>query len=128
MKFQDNFLLILKVNESRYKQCGVTPHFFTGQNLLNNIEKINIDIINWEKVFDRIRQKANWLCQYLSMSTNCAIDPDLLFLIDEELSEHWAPCNISCLELEKQVIFTNSKLRYLCSPVIWLVFWLCYQI
>ena len=40
-----------KVNESRYKQRGVTPHFSTGQNLLENIlrEKINIDII--EKSF-----------------------------------------------------------------------------
>ena len=45
------------------------------------------------------------------MSTNCATDPALLFLIDEELSEQWA-----------QVIFTNSKLRYLCSPVIRIVF------
>ena len=30
----------IKVNDSRYKQCGVTPHFSTGQNLLKkNIEK-----------------------------------------------------------------------------------------
>ena len=27
----------LKVNKSRYKQCGVTPHFFIGQNLLKKI-------------------------------------------------------------------------------------------
>ena len=27
----------LKVNESRYKQCGVTPHFSTGQKLLKRI-------------------------------------------------------------------------------------------
>ena len=30
----------VKNNESRYKHCGVIPHFFTGQNLLKkNIEK-----------------------------------------------------------------------------------------
>ena len=28
---------IAKVNESRYKQCGVIPHFPTGQNLLQKI-------------------------------------------------------------------------------------------
>ena len=27
----------VKVNESRHKQCGVTPHFSTGQNLLKKI-------------------------------------------------------------------------------------------
>ena len=31
----DYDLWIPKVNESRYKQCGVTPHFSTGQNLLD---------------------------------------------------------------------------------------------
>ena len=30
-------LLNFKVNESRYKPCGVIPNFFTGQNLLKNI-------------------------------------------------------------------------------------------
>ena len=25
---------VFKVSESRYNQCGVTPHFPTGQNLL----------------------------------------------------------------------------------------------
>ena len=25
---------LMKVNESRYKQCGATPRFSTGQNLL----------------------------------------------------------------------------------------------
>ena len=30
----------VKNNETRYKHCGVTPHFFTGQNLWKkNIEK-----------------------------------------------------------------------------------------
>ena len=29
----------LKVNESRYEQRGVTPHFFTGQNLLKKFMK-----------------------------------------------------------------------------------------
>ena len=34
----------VKVNESRYNQCGVTPHFSTGQNLLKKkySEKVNI--------------------------------------------------------------------------------------
>ena len=28
---------LLKVNESQYKQCGVTPHFSTGKNQLKKI-------------------------------------------------------------------------------------------
>ena len=50
-----NYWLAVKVNESRYKQCGVTSHFSTRQNLLKKKywEKIDIDIINWEKLFDR---------------------------------------------------------------------------
>ena len=28
---------VLKVDESRYKQWGITPTFFTGQNLLKKI-------------------------------------------------------------------------------------------
>ena len=40
----------IKVHESRYEQCGVTPHFSTGQNLLKKIlRKDNIDIVNWKK-------------------------------------------------------------------------------
>ena len=27
----------IKVNESQYKQCGVTPHLFTRENLLKKI-------------------------------------------------------------------------------------------
>ena len=49
---------MLKVNESQYKQFGVIPHFFNGQNLLKKIQriliynnKINIDTINCEKLF-----------------------------------------------------------------------------
>ena len=30
-------LFAIKVNESRYKQFGVTPHFSTGENLLKKI-------------------------------------------------------------------------------------------
>ena len=38
--------MFFKVNESRSKQCGLTPHFSTGQNLLKKyLVKINIDII-----------------------------------------------------------------------------------
>ena len=29
--------LLFKVNELRYKQCGVTPHFSTGQYLFKRI-------------------------------------------------------------------------------------------
>ena len=44
----------INVNESRYKQCGVTPHFPAGQDLSKKIlRNINIDTINWEKFFDR---------------------------------------------------------------------------
>ena len=46
-KKQKNRYSFLKVNESRYKQCGVTPHFSTRQNLLKKYrEKVNIDITN----------------------------------------------------------------------------------
>ena len=37
--FSDKFYSQLKVNESRYKQCGATPHFSTGQTLLKKILK-----------------------------------------------------------------------------------------
>ena len=39
-----------KVNESRCKQCGVTPHFSIYLKKLSRKDK-NIDIINWEKLF-----------------------------------------------------------------------------
>ena len=50
--------LLLKVNESRYKQCGVIPHLSI---LFINFkiywkkywEKVNVGTINWEKLFDR---------------------------------------------------------------------------
>ena len=61
LKFKVTFALcqrLPKVNELRYKQCRVTPHFF---NVFIDFkiywktywEKINIYIINWEKIFDR---------------------------------------------------------------------------
>ena len=36
----------LKVNESRYKQYGITPHFSIGQNLLKKemLKKVDVDI------------------------------------------------------------------------------------
>ena len=53
-KKKKNRYSFLKVNESRYKQCGVTPHFSTRQNLLKKYrEKVNIDITNWVELFDR---------------------------------------------------------------------------
>ena len=41
------------VNESRYKQCGVSLHFSTKQDLLNKKywEKIDVGTINWGKLF-----------------------------------------------------------------------------
>ena len=48
----------IKVNESRYKQCEVTPHFhnlFIDFKIYRKTycEKINIDIINGGKLFNR---------------------------------------------------------------------------
>ena len=44
----------LKINESRYKQCGIIPHFSTRQNLLKKmLRKMNIDIINKEMLFNK---------------------------------------------------------------------------
>ena len=38
---------MFEVNESRYKQCEVTSHFSTGQNLFEKkSEKISIYLIN----------------------------------------------------------------------------------
>ena len=46
--------MFFKVNESRSKQCGLTSHFPTGEKLLKKyLVKINIDIINWEKLFEK---------------------------------------------------------------------------
>ena len=33
------FYISIKVNESRYKQSGVTPHFSTWQNILKKTEE-----------------------------------------------------------------------------------------
>ena len=46
-------ILTLKVNESRCKQCGITSHFSTGQNLWKKILTLYYDIINQEKLFNR---------------------------------------------------------------------------
>ena len=43
---------IVKVNESRHKQYGVTPHFSTGQNLLKKISRKDRQN-HLRKVFDR---------------------------------------------------------------------------
>ena len=37
--------LLVKVNESRYRLCEVTPHFSTGQNLLKKYRE-DIDLVN----------------------------------------------------------------------------------
>lgn len=43
-----------KVNKPRHKQRAVTPHFSAGQTLFKKYrEKINVDIINSGKLFDR---------------------------------------------------------------------------
>ena len=53
-KKKKNRYSFVKVNESQYKQRGVTPHFSTRQTLLKKYwEKVNIDITNWEELFDR---------------------------------------------------------------------------
>ena len=50
---------MLKVNESRYKPCRVTPNFSTGQNPFQKLKKkVNIDTINWEKFF--LPRKIYW--------------------------------------------------------------------
>ena len=49
-------ILTLKVNEPRCKQCGITSHFSTGQNLWKKIVTLNYDIINQEKLFNRSTQ------------------------------------------------------------------------
>ena len=58
---KDNFQLKLTI----HRQCGVTTHFSTEQNLSKKywekinigkkywLRKINIDKIKWEKLFDR---------------------------------------------------------------------------
>ena len=76
------FTSSIKVNKSRYKQCWITLHFSTRWNLLKKVfrknkywylhlrraysnrqnllkknwEKINIDTINWEKLFNRLTE------------------------------------------------------------------------
>ena len=46
--------LTFEVNETRYKQCGVTPHFSKEQAPLKKIwEKVNIGTIIREKDFYR---------------------------------------------------------------------------
>ena len=43
------------MNHNQYKQCEVTPHLSTGQNVLKKYieKKINGDTVNWEKLPDR---------------------------------------------------------------------------
>ena len=43
----------MKVNESRYKQYGVTPHFSTGENLLQKI-------LREDKYWHNQLRKAFW--------------------------------------------------------------------
>ena len=50
---------------------GESTLFHREKSIEIKIEKINIDM---RKLFDRIRQKAGLLCQYLSLTTNCAIN------------------------------------------------------
>ena len=54
----DDFFVFIglfpKVNESQYKQCGVNPKLFLlAKSIEKYWEKIDTDIINWEKFFDR---------------------------------------------------------------------------
>ena len=52
---------VFKVNELRYEQCWVTPHFSAGENLLKKLlrKDKNIDTIIWEKLFDRFADHNN---------------------------------------------------------------------
>ena len=54
--FKKPSLICVKVNESRYEQCGVTPHFSTWENLLRKIywEKININK-DYKKILRNIK-------------------------------------------------------------------------
>ena len=80
------FTSSIKVNKSRYKQCWITLHFSTRWNLLKKVfrknkywylhlrraysnrqnllkknwEKINIDTINWEKLFNRLTEHKSY--------------------------------------------------------------------
>ena len=54
------FLSKLKVNESRYKHCGVTPHISTGKNIQKKNDKWgkikickNYWLSQFRKTFDR---------------------------------------------------------------------------
>ena len=44
----------IKVNESYYKQCGVTPHFSTGQNILSKDKY-------WQKLLKKISREGKYL-------------------------------------------------------------------
>ena len=48
--------LDLKVNESQDRQCRVTPHSSTGQNIL---KKILRDHKHWQKYWKIYREKVN---------------------------------------------------------------------
>ena len=59
---------IFKVNESRYKQCEVTQHFFTGKNLLKKISRkdkywqkpLKQKIVRKDKYWQNQLRKAFW--------------------------------------------------------------------
>ena len=62
-------MALTKANESQYMQCGVTPHFSTGQNLL-------------KKILRKDRYWPNQLGKLLidPLTTNYAINHDSLTL------------------------------------------------
>ena len=43
----------IEVNESRYRQCGVSPHYSKSIEKIKILIKENIVTINWEKLFGR---------------------------------------------------------------------------
>ena len=65
-----------KVNQSRHKQCGITPHFSIEKNYTKNLlKKILRGITNWEKFFDRFadHKQVNipWLINFNISVTLC---------------------------------------------------------
>ena len=54
IKWTCPFNNITEVNESQDKQCGVTPLFYWAKSIeKKNWEKIGVDIITWEKLYNR---------------------------------------------------------------------------
>ena len=71
---------ISKVNESRYKQCGVTPHFSTGQSLLKKY---------WEKLLALSIEKIflHFFCIEKTLHCNTSWLVNLNFQVSSNIKE-----------------------------------------